>query len=137
MEDIAAIYYEYSILSYPVDFPIPGNYTKEQFPDGVSTLVHDYKTNIQEYEINNEPIIIIAIGSGNINNKTNCELYAILYVPFSKVSDVLTTLYDDDDVEYIHSELVSMYDELHKNKLRFVVAVSIAYDYVCVFQTDL
>ena len=87
--------------------------------------------------ITNEPIIIIAIGSGNINNKTNCELYAILYVPFSEVSNVLTTLYDDDDVEYIHSELVSMYDELHKNKLRFVVAVSIAYDYVCVFQTDL
>ena len=81
-----------------------------------------------------EPNIIIAIGSGNINDKTGCELYTILYAPFTKVPDILILVYDDAEVQHIYSELIQMYEAHEDNKLQFVFAVSLQHDYNCIFQ---
>ena len=98
-----------------------------------------YEQNIllgcQKNELINEPNIIFAIGTGNINNETNCEQYTILCVPLSKVPDVLITIYDD--VGDIYSELIQMYTQLSHNTLSFVFAISLEYNYTCIFQTNL
>jgi hypothetical protein len=139
MDEILEIYDEYCVVYPLIDFPISGNYTKEQFPEGVASLLHMYEKNIllrcNKNELINEPNIIFAIGSGNINIDTNCEQYTILCVPLSKVTGVLITIYDD--IEDIYSELIQMYTQLSHNTLSFVFAISLGYDYTCIFQTNL
>ena len=139
MDEIFEIYDEYCVVYHSIDFPISGNYTKEQFPKSVASLLHMYEQNIllgcQKNELINEPNIIFAIGTGNINNETNCEQYTILCVPLSKVPDVLITIYDD--VGDIYSELIQMYTQLSHNTLSFVFAISLEYNYTCIFQTNL
>lgn len=136
LDKIAEIYAKYNVFNKLFDFPISGNYTDAQFPDGVVEILRVIKKDI--ISLNSMlslqyPNIIIAIGS-YINDKTGCELYTILYVPFNKVTDVLLLIYDNDEAQHIYSELIKMYKEHGHNKLPFVFAVSIQHDYNCIFQ---
>lgn len=133
MNEIAEIYKKYNVFNRFFDFPISGNYTQDEFPGGVVEILNMVKKDIL-YKYEEEPNIIIAIGSGNINNKTGCEEYTILYAPFTKVPDILILLYDEAEVQHIYSELIQMYEEHGDNKLQFVFAVSLQHDYNCIFQ---
>lgn len=130
LAEIAEIYMKYNAYNKLFDFPISGNYTDAQFPDGVVEILRVIKKDILLLQY---PNIIIAIGS-YINDKTGCELYTILYVPFNKVTDVLLLIYDNDGAQHIYSELIKMYKEHGHNKLPFVFAVSTQHDYNCIFQ---
>ena len=136
MEEISEIYGKYGIFHRLIDFPISGNYTRELFPDGVATLLRNtiYKAGIVKKD---NKAIIMAIGSGNINDKTNCEQYTLLYVPLSCVPDVLTTMYDDQYVESIFSELMDMLSYQNVFERTSVFAVTLQYDYTCIFQMSL
>ena len=130
LSEITEIYMKYNAYKKLFDFPISGNYTDAQFPDGVVEILRVIKKDILLLQY---PNIIIAIGS-YINDKTGCELYTILYVPFNKVTDVLLLIYDNDGAQHIYSELIKMYKEHGHNKLPFVFAVSTQHDYNCIFQ---
>jgi len=136
MEIIAKIYEKYNAFDKLFDFPISGNYTNEQFPNGVAEILRICKKDILSMYARCFTIypIIMAIGSGNINDKTGCELYTILYVPFIEVPDVLILLYDEDGVQNIYSKLIQMYNKYGHNKLPFVIAISVQHDYNCIFQ---
>jgi hypothetical protein len=136
MDEISEIYGKYCICRKLIDFPISGNYTREKFPDGVATLLRNtiYKTGLIKKD---NKAIIMAIGSGNINNDTNCEQYTILYVPLSHVPDVLTMMYDDPYIESIYSELTDMLSYSNIFERSSVFAVTLQYDYTCIFQMKL